>query len=91
MIDAKKDDGGNYETSTIHTFSTLIGRYLKYNKLGNLDTDEEFQGARDVKMMLDDAARQLQLYVPTVTVVTVTVVKTVVHKIQLCTTTRDAW
>ena len=49
MVDAKKEDGENYETSTIHTFFSLVGRYMKDNKIGDLATDQDFQGARDVK------------------------------------------
>ena len=49
LIEAKRDNGQNYETSTLHSFFSLVGRYMKDNKIGNLDSDQEFQGARDVK------------------------------------------
>ena len=45
----KKEDGENYKTSTIHTFLSLVGRYMKDNKIGDLATDQDFQGAKDVK------------------------------------------
>ena len=48
-IDAKKADGSCYETTTIHSFFGTINRYMKDNNLGNLETDSEFQSARDVK------------------------------------------
>ena len=49
LIEAKRETGQNYETSTIHSLFSLITRFLKDNRIGNLDSDAEFQGARDVK------------------------------------------
>ena len=49
LIDTKKKDGTSYETSTINHFFAIINRHMKDNNLGNLETDAEFQTARNVK------------------------------------------
>lgn len=49
LMDVKKNDGDNYETNTIHCMFSVINRFIKDNKLGDLEEDQEYQGARDVK------------------------------------------
>ena len=48
LIDAKKDNGDNYETTTIHCMFSIIGRFFKDHGLGDLEKDTEYQGGRDV-------------------------------------------
>ena len=48
-MDAKKENGDSYETSTVHSLFSILGRHLKDAHVGDLETDREFQGARDVK------------------------------------------
>ena len=49
IIEAKKQNGDGYETTTIHCMFSVIGRFFKDHQLGEMENDTEFQGARDVK------------------------------------------
>ena len=39
LIDAKKQDGSSYETSTIANFMGVMNRFVKDNKLGDLERE----------------------------------------------------
>ena len=49
LIEVKKINGDEYETTSIHSMFSIINRFLKDHNLGDLDKDEVYQGARDVK------------------------------------------
>ena len=49
VIDAKKGDGDNYEVNTLRSMFSFLGTYAKQIKKGDVDSDQEYQGFRDVK------------------------------------------
>lgn len=49
FIDARKEDGGHFETSSMNNFFSVVKAYLKENRGWDLESEAEFQGSRDVK------------------------------------------
>ena len=53
-IAMKRDDGTNYELSSINNFSSLIGKWLKDNGMAEIDGDVfmTYQEDKEVKLKL---------------------------------------
>ena len=49
IIDAQNEDRGNFETSSLNNFFSVIKAYLSEDPGRNLKLDHEFRGAKDVK------------------------------------------
>lgn len=49
IIQMKKSDGSEYETSSMYSAVSLLGRYVREIGKGDIDKDSEYLGLRDVK------------------------------------------
>ena len=49
VIHSKREDGDNYEVNTLRSMFSFLTAYIKLIKKGDIDTDQEYQGLRDVK------------------------------------------
>ena len=49
VIQLKKADGSEYETSSMHFTLSVLGRYVTDIGKGDVEKDVEYQGLRDVK------------------------------------------
>ena len=49
VIQLKKADGTEYETSSMHSSISILSRHVREIGKGDLDKDSEYQGFRDVK------------------------------------------
>ena len=49
VIRSKREDGDNYEVNTLRSLFSFLTAYTKQIKKGDIDTDQEYQGLRDVK------------------------------------------
>ena len=49
IIQAKKNNGENYEVTSMRSMFSLLGRFVKDITKGNVDQDAEYRGFCDVK------------------------------------------
>ena len=49
LMEMRRQDGENYEISSVSNFFSLVGKYMRENNLGNIEEDEEFKLLREVK------------------------------------------
>ena len=49
IMDMRRQDGNNYEISSVVNFFSLVGKYIRENNLGTIDEDVEFKILREVR------------------------------------------